>query len=87
MVAKREREREPRKTPAEGGKTNEKRKQTGKMKTNPPPERKLTTPKQSLRERESERLEERTALVCIALWWKCVQQADKNFPCKLRKNL
>lgn len=32
----REREREPRKTPAEGGKTNEKRKQTGKMKTNPP---------------------------------------------------
>lgn len=52
------REREPRKTPAEGGKTNEKRKQTGKMKTNPPhkpnspPERKLTTPKQSLRERE-----------------------------------
>lgn len=32
---RRERERELRKTPAEGGKTNEKRKQTGKMKTNP----------------------------------------------------
>lgn len=30
------REREPRKKPAEGGKMNEKRKQTGKMKTNPP---------------------------------------------------
>lgn len=61
------------------------------MKTNPPhkpnspPERKLTTPKQSLRERERERLKERTALVCIALWWKCVQQADKNFPLQIEE--
>lgn len=76
---------------------NEKRKQTGKMKTNPPQQTKFTPgsansphPNKDCEresERERERLEERTALVCIALWWKCVQQANKNFPCKLRKNL